>query len=585
MTKRMRLRLFVLSILLIIFLGIYFLLSLGKDFFYESNLLLNSAHLVALNEQSVNSFINDAKSEPYLFYKFSDSQSKALSNVIKNSGGASLEVEISLEASNNAKMLLSLGFLYSDDFVSSHRLKPTIPQRPVASVYASGQRGSRLSLSLCMDVNKKMPSGFYVFGEDNFRLVSAKFGIPIIGYDRSLSVPLYAFGPEGKGLCTGGVDFSGAEKAFSAAKNTVLPKLQFILSKDAKTKVDFSYGEEDFYLLPSPSGKPSIMQSAIFKTPFSVLTFSSDAQDVQSVLMIANPIGSYGIDSKGWIIEPLETDLGLIQHWPLSTWRTKELELFRWHLFPQVLFFDFASYDIQDRFFTRMAYFVEKKEYAGTLVDDDFVLSNHGYNAHDYKAEDMARFFTAVVLSDFKLFNEELWLREILLHNGIIQRNEDGTYRAGEGAVISICRQSTLALRSTFIRHESWHGVYFVDWEFRDLVRNVYNNFDPISLEFLKQFWQSQSNLQYDRNNEYLMQNEFMAYLMQQNTNLTQTYFMSRASLDSVEEALPELSEYVKETDALPFLEAAKVLNDWVFKKWGLAAGRVYLIGEEDNTK
>ena len=52
-----------------------------------------------------------------------------------------------------------------------------------------------------------------------------------------------------------------------------------------------------------------------------------------------------------------------------------------------------ASYEIQDAFFKRLAFFVEKAGHAGRIESLSALGGLHGYNAHDYRAEDLARFF------------------------------------------------------------------------------------------------------------------------------------------------------------------------------------------------
>ena len=102
--------------------------------------------------------------------------------------------------------------------------------------------------------------------------------------------------------------------------------------------------------------------------------------------------------------------------------------------------------------------------------------------------------------------------------------------------------------------------------------------FDPRSMEFLQVFWETQNSLGYDRSDEYLMQNEFMAYIMQQAPFNVRAYFLGLANRGSVNVNQPELAGYVRETNAEPFVQAADFLNSYAFDNWGLAAGRVHLI-------
>ena len=73
-------------------------------------------------------------------------------------------------------------------------------------------------------------------------------------------------------------------------------------------------------------------------------------------------------------------------------WRQPDYELFSWTRFPGILIMDTASYAVQSRFFKRLAFYVEKRGYRGRLIPEEEFAGLHGFNAHDYRAEDLARF-------------------------------------------------------------------------------------------------------------------------------------------------------------------------------------------------
>ncbi|MDR0721053.1 MAG: hypothetical protein LBF78_15590, partial [Treponema sp.] len=93
--------------------------------------------------------------------------------------------------------------------------------------------------------------------------------------------------------------------------------------------------------------------------------------------------------------EPIPADPGLVLDYPRTAWRDSRYEVFRWESFPSVLVFDFADYAVQDRFLKRLAFYVEKAEFRGRLAEDREIASLHGWNAHDYRSQDLAAFFEA----------------------------------------------------------------------------------------------------------------------------------------------------------------------------------------------
>ena len=283
------------------------------------------------------------------------------------------------------------------------------------------------------------------------------------------------------------------------------------------------------------------------------------------------------LNAGGEIFAPFKTDPGLIVSWPKNRWRTGDYELFEWDRFPGVLIIDTKDFAVQNDFFKRLAFFSEKMGYRGTLLTDEALEGMHGFNAHDYNAPSLAAFFTKAKAENFPLNARELLLRDILLANGVIVA--DGTaYTAGRGALLSISQESPEWLRNRYIAHEGWHGIFFTDENFRNATAAVFYTTDETSRDFLTSYWQLHPNLNYDLNDEYLVHNEFMAYIMQQNVSAVAAYFVNLANWASVQKAIPSLAAYVRQTHGIPFEDAAKVFDEYAFDNWGLSCGRVWLI-------
>ena len=209
---------------------------------------------------------------------------------------------------------------------------------------------------------------------------------------------------------------------------------------------------------------------------------------------------------------PIPADPGMILSWDRAAWRRPDFEVFSWDRFPGVLIFDTATYDVQDDLFKRLAYFVEKAGYRGEIEDPSALAGRHGYNAHDYRAEDLARFFAEAARLGRALTPGEQELEKILEANDLIRRSSSG-FAPGEGAVISISRSSAPVLRRLLLSHESAHGEFFSLPQFRDGVEAVWQSTPPLEQDVWKDYL---SGKDYDVTDHYLLVNEFQAYLFQQ---------------------------------------------------------------------
>jgi hypothetical protein len=224
--------------------------------------------------------------------------------------------------------------------------------------------------------------------------------------------------------------------------------------------------------------------------------------------------------SGGPAVQPLAADPGTILLYDRRAWRQPDYELFAWARFPRILILDTADYAVQDRFFKRLAFFVEKLGYRGRLLSDQEMAGLHGFNAHDYRAEDLARFYQAAAASAEPLTAEEQQLKRILIANGILRG--DGGLEPGSGAILSISRSSSGTLRRLLLTHESLHGLYFVLPRYREACSSAWQVLDSEEREFWRLFlrwWH------YDIDDPFLTVNEFQAYLLQQSRSDLGFYF------------------------------------------------------------
>jgi hypothetical protein len=224
---------------------------------------------------------------------------------------------------------------------------------------------------------------------------------------------------------------------------------------------------------------------------------------------------------------PLRADTGTILHYPRSLWRHRDFEIFRWNHpgeGPAILFLVSANYGVQSRFLKRLAFFVEKEGFAGTLASDAQIQNLSDWNAHDYRAEDLARFFQLAQEQNFPLNGDEERLRRILLENGVLSRPGGDAILPGEGALIGVSLETFYEQRYIFMIHEAIHGLYFTQPELRETFRGFYLSLTAEE----KLFWEN--FLSYRGYNtardEDLLINETGTYLLQQPPDQAVDYFL-----------------------------------------------------------
>ncbi len=551
------------------------------------------SRLYALDSAASKGTVNSG----YANFKFTKAQKECFYKTYNEKGSVALTICIQMMPTKKQKEMLSTesesvlryGFLGKEDFtIDGKFIKKKYPDTRRIQVQADEKNAPQIfDISFAVQKNdnieKYIPEGFFVYSTVRCRVLAALVVPAEIGFDLTTEIPFYGF------ACNGGLldfesrlfDFSGSSMVFPVQSNMKqsMPEYRVLLSENPENKttrehsvkVLMNVGGEKLYLNNVAAARELIIPAAALNAPFSRVEFSENSECVDSLIM-------RGTQAAGEeVLDPIRTDPGLILNYKLNQWRTADYELYEWDRFPQILFFDTRNYEVQDRLFRRMAFFVEKQGYKGRLLTNEELGDMHGYNAHDYSAESMARFFNKASELNFPLNEEELLLKRILIHNGLLE--SDGFYvKANEGGLVSISRETPAWSRTNLLAHEGWHTIFFRDAEFRNFVSAVYYTFDPTSLDFLIDYFKSQPSLGYDINDEYLMHNEFMAYIMQQRLSEVANYFVHLANRGTVIDYTPQLASYVRKTEGRGFEDAAIALNDFVYDKYGIVCGNIALV-------
>lgn len=537
-----------------------------------------SEKLLALNKDSVKGTLVQPEKNPYLYYKFSESQLADVENFFRDNSGLGLRVILRFaNALGNGEY--AFGVLYPEDINEKNNVSSMALTNNIVFGNCSESQKSEFSLVYSVAPTGKIPCGFFIYSTSAVELKSVSLVEPMYGFVNSDDETMFAFSSSGGNVSWdfSHLDMTGAVGVFG--NELFLPCVKIHSEKTGGFE-SLRYGNKEIQCyLQSGVQTNILLPLRAFDTPFSDLKFEPNTKINSAVLCFESPEKIKRM--KSGELPPIKTDLGLVLDWPQDKWRVKEFEFYNWTLDENVFFFDFADYKIQNEFFTRLAFFVEKAGYKGTLVSDYFVENKHGYNAHDYKADDLARFFNEVKKQNFKLNKRELLLKSLLLQNKIIFVLDDGTYGCDKNnmkCVISISRESYPATRLSLMAHEAWHGLYFSQENFRNFVESRFNCFDPKTLEFLIGYWQSQPSLSYDKTDDYLMKNEFMAYILQHRSDYIRGYYLQRASWNSVVNYQKDLCDYIIHTNAQHFVDESGIFEKYVKENWGLAPGRVSLI-------
>lgn len=273
---------------------------------------------------------------------------------------------------------------------------------------------------------------------------------------------------------------------------------------------------------------------------------------------------------------PAEADLvsdpATLLAWPAESWRNPTREWFHW-AGTEVLVLVSGDYRVQDQYLKRLAFFVEKEGYRGRLVTEAEVAHLHAWNAHDYAAPDLARFYNRAQELNFPLNPSERELLDRLVAAGVLEKASEATWKAGRGALVGISAESAPALRSVLFVHEAFHGLYFTRPEFRAEVRRIWDGLTEASRELFRAYL---SRSRYDPSDEGLMVNEFQAYVLQRPASEWEGFFRQRV-LGGSESARFQAA-------LIEYRAAARELDAVVRNLFGFPSGDVFVVTSASGT-
>ncbi len=564
----------------------------------ESLINENKTSLIALGGNARRGSI---KNTDYAFFKFTEDQKEIIKSTYDENGSCSVIIRVKNVPTKKQKELFNYkdsiifkyGFLSDNQFTENGKLlKDDFELNRLNSIIANQVDSPEVvdySIALQKDKNGilQVPQGFFVYSTIKSYIIGCCIAPANIGFDSSIDIPFYGFAPNGGvvDFSNSSFDFTGGSMVFPTVNTSLktMPIYEISFSQNEENKstledmssVEVLFGGEKFFVNNMKGVENVQIPSSALKESFSYVNLKEGKSEVDSIIL---KLGKQNKNEKE-ILVPIITDPGLILNYPSDVWRTVDYEIFEWDRFDRILFFDTKDYDVQNRFFRRLAFFVEKQGYKGKILTNEQLEGKHGFNAHDYSADSMAKFFNKAKEVNVQLNYEEELLKRILLENNLIYMDGD-VVMPNEGGIVSISQETPGWSRRRLLAHEGWHTLYFRDVEFRNYVSAVYHTMDQYSLQFLKDYFASQKNLGYDQNDEYLMQNEFMAYTMQQPLNEVGKNFVNWSNWKSVFEYTPDLAAYVRNNKGRGFEDAAIALNEFVFDKYGIVCGNIAIVNK-----
>ena len=191
-------------------------------------------------------------------------------------------------------------------------------------------------------------------------------------------------------------------------------------------------------------------------------------------------------------------------------WRRADWQLFRWQLYPQILIIDTATYAQLSHFFKRLAFYLEKADHHGTLLEEQLLAGRYAWRGHNYSAQGLAHFFQEARRLKMSLNSSEQILLEIALQEGLVIESA-GYLLAGRGGILGVSWESPSTARASILAHEMLHGIFYSVPAFRDAIYSYWQRLLP----FERRAWQELlHSLSYNPSDRYLMVNEFHAYLL-----------------------------------------------------------------------
>ena len=267
---------------------------------------------------------------------------------------------------------------------------------------------------------------------------------------------------------------------------------------------------------------------------------------------------------------PLPADPATILRWPAERFRSGDHDWFLWNGRQNILILLTKTYALQDQYLTRLAFFVEKQGYRGTFLTDEEVRHLHGWNAHDYAPDDLAKFFNLAAAENFRLSAQEIELKQKLIAQKLLIPTSSDHWKGGKGALLGISDESPPPLRSFLLTHESFHGLYFTTPRYRQTVKQIWNGLPPPCRQQFRNFL---AQAHYDVTDTPLVVNEFQAYSLQQYSDGWKDFFSEKVlNAPGLHELDPKVS---RESLLTSYLQAAEKLEQTVGQEFGVHSGNI----------
>ena len=277
---------------------------------------------------------------------------------------------------------------------------------------------------------------------------------------------------------------------------------------------------------------------------------------------------------------PLPADFKQILENNSNQWRYSDWEVYSWESFPGILIIDFQNFNIQSHMLKRLSYFVEKRGYTGKIHSFTRLSGKTDWNAHNYKAKDLAAFFTEAVRSGAVLTSAESYLRELLLANGIIEKSGEG-YTGGEDkGIVSVSQESTPHVRALLLTHEGYHGLFYAAPGLKELVYDLWDKLVPEAQEMWVDYLKSADVWNYDYKNGYLLRNEMLGYMMQQKDF---SEYFDNMMFPRLLKRIPDKAEHYQQNRDVArqaFLDTAAKIGDFLLKEYNLSPGNLSYMRE-----
>ncbi len=277
---------------------------------------------------------------------------------------------------------------------------------------------------------------------------------------------------------------------------------------------------------------------------------------------------------------PLPADFKQILEYSSNQWRYSDWEVYSWESFPGILIIDFQNFNIQSHMLKRLSYFVEKRGYTGKIHSFTRLSGKTDWNAHNYKAKDLAAFFTEAVRSGAVLTSAESYLRELLLANGIIEKSGEG-YTGGENkGIVSVSQESTPHVRALLLTHEGYHGLFYAAPGLKELVYDLWDKLIPEAQEMWVDYLKSADVWNYDYKNGYLLRNEMLGYMMQQKDF---SEYFDNMMFPRLLKRIPDKAEHYQQNRDVArqaFLDTAAKIGDFLLKEYNLSPGNLSYMRE-----